>query len=328
MIIAIIGATGLVGRTMLEILHEFGYLDTCKIILYASSKSSGKAIVIGKQSFYVNELTKQNINPQIDFALFSAGSNISKLWAKEFTKNGTIVIDNSNTFRRHKNVPLVVPEINFDSIKPNHKIIANPNCSTIGLCVAIAKLNQVNPIKRLIVSTYQAVSGAGNNAILDLQNNSAKKFPYLITNNLIPHIDTFLKNGYTKEEDKLMFEISKIFRIKIPVSATAVRVPIINCHSESVNIQLNKPISTYSLKKIFATTAGVTLLDDTTHNLYPMPMQANQTNQVFVGRIRKDSTQANSYNFFLSFDNLRKGAALNAVQIMHEYINKFLTLKD
>ena len=323
MIIAIIGATGIVGRTMLKVLNEFGYLTNNEILLYASSKSAGKTISIGTQSFCVQELTKQTINPNISFALFSAGSSVSKVWAKEFTKNGTVVIDNSNAFRRYNNVPLVIPEINFNSVSLNHKIIANPNCSTIGLCVAIAKLHTINPIKRIVVSTYQAVSGAGNNALLDLQNNSAKKLMYPITNNLIPHIDTFIKNGYTKEEDKLMFETSKILCTKINLCATAVRVPISNCHSESVNVELSKPISLINLKNIFTKTCGVTLLDNKQNNLYPMPLQANNTNQVFVGRIRKDPTCKNTFNLFLCFDNLRKGAALNAVQIMHAYIEKF-----
>lgn len=323
MIIAIVGATGLVGRTMLKILQEYGYLNNNQIILYASAKSAGTTINIGEHRFCIQELTKKNINPNISFALFSAGSQISKQWAKEFTKNGTVVIDNSNAFRRFKSIPLIVPEINMDTVNLKNKIIANPNCSTIGLCVAIESLIKASPIKRIIVSTYQAVSGAGNNALLDLQNNSAKKFIYPIANNLLPHIDNFLPSGYTKEEDKLMFEISKIFRIKIPISATAVRVPITNCHSESVNIEFAKPITITQVKNVLSTSCGVTLLDDQKNNLYPMPLVADNTNQVFVGRIRKDPTHKNTYNLFLSFDNLRKGAALNAVQIMKAYIEKF-----
>ena len=325
MIIAIIGATGLVGRTMLNILNEEGFLDNNQIILYASKKSANQTISINNHCFVVKELCSNNIEPNISFALFSAGSSVSKQWAKQFTKNGTIVIDNSNAFRRNKNVPLVIPEINFNSVNLNNKIIANPNCSTIGLCMAIYSMNKYIPIKRLVVSTYQAVSGAGQLGINDLQNNSAKKFTYPISNNLIPHIDKFLPNGYTLEEDKLMFEISKIFRIKIPISATCVRVPIQNCHSESVNLQFAKHMTITKLKQVLASTNGVTILDDTKNNLYPMPMQANNTNQVFVGRIRKDTSAPNTFNIFLSFDNLRKGAAVNAVQIMKSYIKKFYT---
>ena len=323
MIIAIVGATGLVGRTILNILYQKGYTQNNEILLYASTKSAGTNITINNQTFYVQELTHKTINPHISFAFFSAGGTVSKTWAKEFTKNGTIVIDNSNAYRRCKNVPLVVPEINFNSIGLNHKILANPNCSTIGLCVALAKLHSINPIKRLIVSTYQAVSGGGQKGITDLQTGTCNKFTYPIKNNLIPHIDKFLNNGYTLEEDKLRFETSKIFNSKINLCATAVRVPVLNCHAESVNIEFTNKIYLTKLKQILLSTSGVTLLDDTINNLYPMPQIANNTDNVFVGRVRKDYTTPNSYNMFLCFDNLRKGAALNAVQIMQKYIECF-----
>lgn len=321
--IAIVGATGLVGRTMLNILGEFGYIQNCQIVLYASKNSANKHIFCNEKSFCIRELSEQNIDKDIDFALFSAGGEIAKTWAKKFTKNGTIVIDNSNAFRRYKSVPLVVPEINFKFVQKNTKIIANPNCTTIGLCLTIAKLNEQNPIKRVVVNTYQAVSGAGQKGLIDLECGTANKFIYPIKNNLLPHIDVFLKNGNTKEEDKIVFETSKILGQKIAISATAVRVPIKNCHSESINIEFEKTISPKTARKILVGQQGVAVLDDCINNLYPMPLQADNTNAVFVGRIRKDYSKKSSLNMFICFDNLRKGAALNAVQIMTKYIEKF-----
>lgn len=321
--IAIIGASGLVGRTVLKILDEQGYLKNNKIVLYASDKHANCQFNYKNYNFILKKLCQENIDSDISFAFFCAGSVVSKLWAKKFAQNGTIVIDNSSAFRRFRNIPLVIPEINMDSVNLSHKIIANPNCSTIGLCLVLHYLEQLAPIKRVIVSTYQAVSGAGQKGIDDLLNNKNDKFVYPIENNLLPHIDVFLNNGYTKEEDKIMFETSKILNKKIAISATAVRVPIKNCHSESINIEFEKPLSINKIRENLANKPGLVLLDDTKHNLYPMPLQSNENDSVFVGRIRKDYSQKNSINLFICFDNLRKGAGLNAVQIMNKYIEKF-----
>lgn len=321
--IAIIGATGLVGRTVLSLLDEQGYLKNNEIMLYASEKHSNCKFSYKDYTFVIRKLCQENIDKNISFAFFCAGSAISKLWANIFTQNGTIVIDNSSAYRRFKNIPLVIPEINADSINLSHKIIANPNCSTIGMCLVLYYLQQLANIKRVVVSTYQAVSGAGQKGINDLMNNTNYKFTYPIKNNLLPHIDIFLKNGYSKEEDKMIFETSKILGKKLALTATAVRVPIKNCHSESINIEFEKSISINKIQQHLSNKPGIVLLDDTQNFLYPMPVQADGKNGVFVGRIRKDYSQKNSINLFICFDNLRKGAGLNAVQIMKKYIEKF-----
>lgn len=321
--IAIIGATGLVGRTVLEILDEQGYLINNDIILYASNKHANCKFSYKNYTFVINKLCDETIDKNISFAFFCASTATSKLWAKKFAQNQTIVIDNSNAFRRFKNIPLVIPEINMDCVGLSHKIISNPNCSTIGLCLVLSALKKLCPIQRVVVSTYQAVSGAGQKGIDDLLNNKSNKFVYPIYNNLLPHIDIFLKNGYTKEENKIIFESSKILGEKLAITATAVRVPIKNCHSESINIQFKKPISVKKIRENLASKPGIVLLDDSPNNLYPMPIQANGKDGVFVGRIRKDFSQKNSINLFICFDNLRKGAGLNAVQIMARYIEKF-----
>jgi len=318
--IAIIGATGLVGRTMLNILHEHGFTKNNEIILYASNKSSGSLISIENQTFIVRELSKQNIDKDISFALFSAGSNVSLCFAKEFAKNGSYVIDNSSAFRRKKNIPLIVPEINMDSLCIKNKIIANPNCSTILLSLPLHALHQKYSVKRVIVSTYQAVSGAGKTAIDDLENNTTNKLSYPIQNNLIPQIDKFCDDNYTCEEYKLRFEICKIFSNKnIKVTATAVRVPVKNCHAESINIEFKKKPNINKIKEILSNTPGVKFLDDR----LPMPIVASEKDDIYVGRIRLDKTHKNCINMFLCGDNIRKGAALNAVQIMEEIIQKF-----
>ena len=328
MVIAIIGATGLVGRTILKILHERRLTDNAEIVLYASNKHAGDTICEGNNEYQIIELKDQTIRKDIDFALFSAGAQISKLWAKKFTQHGTIVIDNSSAFRRFKNIPLVVPEINFDDITPKTKIIANPNCSTIMLALPLHAINKYNKLKRVIVSTYQAVSGAGNNAISDLLNNTNNCFNQPITDNLLPHIDKFLDNGYTFEEDKLIFELKKILHIPdLKVTATAVRVPITNAHSESVNIELLKNITIKKLKQLLNSQSGVSIYDNIENLDYPTPRLARDKDNIFVGRIRKDYSSKNCYNFFLSADNLRKGAALNAVQILERLIEKNSSVK-
>lgn len=319
--IAIVGATGLVGETILKILDEKGYTKNNEILLYTSSKSSGLLITINQKTYITRELTIENIDKTISFAIFSAGSSVSTKWAKEFVKNGAFVIDNSSAFRRYKNIPLVIPEINASLVTPSTKIIANPNCSTILLALPIYYLLKSFKIKRIVVSTYQAVSGAGRTALKDLSNNTNNKLSYKIQNNLIPQIDKFLKNGSTFEEDKISFEVKKILNDNnIKISATAVRVPIQNCHSESVNIEFENKVTINQIKNILSKIEGVKYLEN---NQLPMPLTSKNQDEIFIGRVRKDSSQKNSFNMFLCFDNLRKGAALNAIQIMDFIIENY-----
>ena len=312
--IAIIGATGLVGREIIKILQEKDLIEGNKIILYASQKSAGKIMIIGKQKYNVVPLSKENV-VSCDFALFSAGSSVAKQYAPLFSKKGAFVIDNSSAFRRYKNIPLVVPEINANKINAKTKIIASPNCSTIGLVLAIAPLLAKKQIERIVVSTYQAVSGAGQKAINDYLSNSTTKLEAPIAGNLIPKIDRFLYGGNTFEEDKLIFETNKILSTNIKISATCVRVPIINCHSESINITFKTQTSAIMAQNLLKNGQKIEICE------LPMPILAHQTDNVLVGRIRKDKSSLNTLNMFICFNNLRKGAALNVVEIM-EYIIK------
>lgn len=312
--ITVVGATGLVGRKILEILEEKNLVSGNVLALYASEKSAGKIVVVGGQKFKVLKLTKENITP-CDFALFSAGSTISKQFAPLFAKQGAFVIDNSSAFRRYKNVPLVVPEINPQTINQGTKIIASPNCSTIGLVLALWPLVAKKEIERIVVSTYQAVSGAGQKAINDFLNNTTTKLEQPIKSNLIPKIDKLLSNGETFEENKMVYEVQKILNKKINISSTCVRVPILNCHSESVNITFKTQIGAKMAQILLKNGQKLAICD------LPMPNLTNNTNSVFVGRIRKDNSLKNTLNMFLCFDNLRIGAALNVVEIM-EYIIK------
>jgi len=315
--IAVIGATGLVGRKMLELLCKKGFDLFGKIECFASEKSDGKKIKIGGKTFKIKALVEQNLGENYDFALFSAGSEIAKKWAQIFVDKGAYVIDNSSAFRRTGNA-LVVPEINFKSI--NSKIIANPNCSTIGASLPIFALSKLGKIKRIIISTYQSVSGAGNKGVNDLKNKINIKFNYQINNNLIPQIDVFLDNGYTFEEDKMNYELNKILNNEIKISTTCVRVPILNCHSESINIEFETKPDIKRVLKALKNQQGITVLDDISKNVYPMPIVANGKSGVFVGRIRQDISNENAINIFVCFDNLLKGASLNAIQIMEKLI--------
>ena len=318
--IAIVGATGLVGRKMIDCLKKYKYCNE-NIELFSSNKSSGSIIKIGKNNIVVKELKHDNLSKKYDYVLFSAGASVSRLWAKEFVKRGAVVIDNSSAFRRGKR-PLVVPEINANTITPNTKIIANPNCSTIGVSLPLFALNREYKIISILVSTYQAVSGAGKTAIDDLKHGTTNKLYYKIKNNLIPQIDIALKDGYTFEENKMEYELKKILGSKsIKIASTCVRVPIINCHSECVNVKLNKRPNIKKIKELLGSFDGIKVVDDLPYNKYPMPMLANGKSDVFVGRIRVDHSNKNSINFFVCFDNLLKGAALNAVQIM-DYLVK------
>lgn len=324
---AIVGATGLVGSTFLKVLEEKN-LPIDSYTLFASSKSAGKEITFMNQKYIVQELNEDSFkNNNFDYALFSAGGNISKKYAKLAAKSGCIVIDNSSTFRMDNDVPLVIPEVNPEKIEENNGIIANPNCSTIQAVVLLKPLHDKYKIKRVVYSTYQAVSGAGKNGIDDLINTSkgikAKKFPYPIYNNILPHIDDFINNGYTKEEMKMINETQKILNDdKIKITATTARVPVKNCHSESINIEFEKDFDIEELKQLLSKSKGVVVLDDTNRNIYPLNTFADGKDDVFVGRIRRDFSVKSGINIWCSADNIRKGAATNAVQILEILVKK------
>lgn len=330
--IAVVGATGMVGTKFLEVLTE-KKLPVDNYYLFASSKSAGKVIDFMGRPHTIIELKEENIkDKKIDIALFSAGGSTSEKFAPVFVKYGATVIDNSSQWRMHDDVPLVVPEVNPEDIAWNHGIIANPNCSTIQAMVALKPLYNKYSIKRIIYSTYQAVSGAGvagYNDLLDglkaFVNNedyAPKKFPYQIANNCIPHIDVFLENGYTKEEDKMIKETKKILHDdKIKVTATTVRVPVLNSHSESINVEFEKPCTKEGIVEALKTAQGVIVVDDVAKNGYPMAITATGIDETLVGRIRIDDTVDSGCNLWVVADNIRKGAASNAVQIA-EYIIK------
>ncbi len=322
---AIVGATGLVGSTFLKVLEEKN-LAIDEYYLFASKSSKGKKIKFMDKEYVVEELTPEIPSQGFTYALFSAGSDISKEYAKEFTKYGTIVIDNSSAFRMDENVPLVVPEINLDSIKDS-KLIANPNCSTIQAMLPLSVLEKNYGIKRIVYSTYQAVSGAGKKGIDDLMHTSygfkEEKFPHKIYNNCIPHIDSFLENGYTKEEMKMINETRKILNNKdLDITATCVRVPVMNCHSESINIELKNDFELDKLLQQFSAMENLVVLDDTKFNIYPLNGFADNKDEVFIGRIRRDYSVPYGLNIWVVADNIRKGAASNAVQILERLINR------
>ncbi|MBI1287287.1 MAG: aspartate-semialdehyde dehydrogenase [Flavobacteriales bacterium] len=325
--IAVVGATGLVGREMLTVLEE-RKVNVTELIPVASENSVGKTVSFkGKDVKVVGMLQAISLRP--DFALFSAGGSTSLKWAPKFAEVGTVVIDNSSAWRMEPNIPLVVPEVNMEATESGSKIIANPNCSTIQLVVALAPLHKAFGLKRLVISTYQSVTGTGKAAMQQLEEeedgqlatNPAYKYP--IHRNCIPHCDVFLENGYTKEEMKLVNESRKILGIPdLKVTATAVRVPVVGGHSESVNVTLEKPTTVEQIKDILSTSEGIILQDDPTNNSYPMPLSAHQKDDVFVGRIRKDESEENAFNLWIVADNLRKGAATNAVQILEKLTEK------
>jgi len=294
--------------------------------LFASSKSAGKVIDFMGKPHTVIELKEENVlDKKIDIALFSAGGETSKQFAPVFAKHGALVIDNSSQWRRDENVPLVVPECNAEDILWHKNIIANPNCSTIQAVVALKPLHEAFKIKRVVYSTYQAVSGAGVKGFNDLKGGicgeAPQKFPFPIFGNCIPHIDVFLPNGYTKEEDKMIFETKKILGDQsIKVTATCVRVPVYYGHSESINIEFEKPCTVEGVKEVLSKVDGIVLQDDGENLLYPMPLTAENHDEVFIGRIRKDETVESGVNLWVVADNIRKGAATNAVQIAEKAI--------
>ncbi len=311
--IAIVGATGLVGKKILQVLTE----RKIEANLHLFALENGQKMNFGEKTYEILDLGATNLKKlHLDYAFFAVEAEISKEYAPKFAENGTIVIDNSNAFRREEDVPLVVPQVNKKALDFSKKIVANPNCSTIQLVTALKPLADKFGLKRVIVSTYQAVSGAGQNGILDLLNGTQNKFDYPIQNNAIPQIDVFLPNGYTKEEDKLIFESRKILNLpRLHITATAVRVPILNCHSESVNVELEKCATLEEVFDALKEAENVVLQDDPKNKTYPMPIFANEKDEVFVGRIRKDESRKNCFNFWIVADNLRRGAASNAVDI-------------
>lgn len=322
--IAVVGATGMVGRKFLEVLEE-RKLPADNYYLFASARSAGKTVKFMGKEFTVIELCEDNVkDKKIDVALFSAGGQTSLDFAPVFVKYGALVIDNSSAWRRDPSVPLVVPEVNPEEIMNNHGIIANPNCSTIQAMVALKPLHDKFKIKRIVYSTYQAVSGAGVAGFNDLKNGECeppKKFPYPISGNVIPHIDVFLDNGYTKEEDKMIFETKKILKDdSLKITATTVRVPVYYGHSESVNIEFWNPCPIDEVKKVLSNFEGLVVVDDPANNGYPTPKTFENRDEVFVGRIRTDFSVENGINIWVVADNIRKGAATNAVQIAEKYI--------
>lgn len=316
--VAVVGVTGMVGEVMLNVLAEHKF-PISNLIPVASEKSVGKKINFGGNQYDVVNL-KTAVEMQPDIALFSAGGETSLEWAPKFAEVGTVVIDNSSAWRMDENIKLVVPEINGNQITKTDKIIANPNCSTIQLVMVLAPLHKKYGIKRVVVSTYQSISGTGKKAIDQMLaersgKNEEMVYPYPIDQNCLPHCDVFLENGYTKEEMKLTNETKKILDAKINVSATAVRVPVQGGHSEAVNIEFENDFDLSDVRKVLQDTLGVTLQDSPDTNTYPMPLYAAGKDDVFVGRIRRDESQEKTLNLWIVADNLRKGAATNTVQI-------------
>lgn len=326
--VAVVGATGMVGQVMLEVLEEFKFpID--EFIPAASARSVGKKVTFNKKEYSIVSL-EDAVAAKPDIAIFSAGGTVSLEWAPKFAEKGTTVIDNSSAWRMDPDKPLIVPEINADQLKKTDKIIANPNCSTIQMVMVLAPLHREYKIKRLVISTYQSVTGTGIKAVQQFEGEKAGKqltrdemaYHYPIYNNVIPHCDVFVENDYTKEEMKLVNETKKILHDpSLRITATAVRVPVQGGHSESVNIEFEKPFQTDDVKRILAQTSGVELVDDVKNHQYPMPVFAKNKNEVFVGRIRRDDSAENALNLWIVSDNLRKGAATNAVQIA-EYLLK------
>ena len=318
--IAIVGSSGLVGRTVLKVLEEKDFSNVT-YTLFSSKNSAGKKINFLGEDYIFCELKEDSFDYKFDYAIFCAGGEVSKKFAPIASKSGCIVIDNSSVFRMDPEVPLVVPEVNPNEIFRNKGIIANPNCSTIQAVVPLKPLDDKYNITRIVYSTYQAVSGAGRFGIEDLENkahgDNLKKFPYPIYNNCLPHIDVFTEDGYTKEEHKMINETRKILnKPNLAITATAVRVPVINCHSESINVQFEKDFDLYDVQILLQNFPGIIVADNLEKNLYPLASKVNGNDEIFVGRIRKDFSVPSGLNLWVVGDNLRKGAATNAIQIL------------
>jgi len=322
--LAIVGVTGMVGQEILKVLEERN-LSFTELIPVASEKSCGQSIKFKGRSFEIISLATLLENPP-ELALFSAGGEIAKVWAPKLAAKGCKVIDNSSYWRMHKNHKLIVPEINANELIKEDMIIANPNCSTIQLVMALAPLHKKYSVKRAVVSTYQSISGTGIKAVEQLENEELSLegemvYPHPIYKNALPHCDVFLENDYTKEEMKITNETKKILDNSIAISATAVRVPVDGGHSESVNVTFENDFEIEELKTTLASMEGVVVLDDPEKNEYPMPINAQGKDDVFVGRIRRDFTQEKTLNMWVVADNLRKGAATNTVQIAEYLLN-------
>ncbi|MBQ3145777.1 MAG: aspartate-semialdehyde dehydrogenase [Clostridia bacterium] len=328
--LALVGATGLVGVTARKVLEEKN-LPISEYVFFSSNKSAGTKINFLGKEYIVRELKEDSFDEGFDFAIFSAGGETSKKYSPIATSKGCIVVDNSSAFRMDENVPLVVPEVNPDDIKWNKGIIANPNCSTIQAVVALKPLDDKYKIKRIVYSTYQAVSGAGKSGVDDLENGlkgiAPKKFPYPIVNNCLPHIDVFEENGYTKEEIKMINETRKILgKQDLKITATTVRVPVINSHSESINVEFENDFDLEELKELLKNSPGIVLQDDPKNNIYPLATTASGSDEVYVGRIRRDESVDFGINMWVVSDNIRKGAASNAVQIVEKLIENKLNV--
>ncbi|MEG2897166.1 MAG: aspartate-semialdehyde dehydrogenase [Eubacterium sp.] len=326
--VAVVGATGMVGQKMLQLLEELKFPIN---ILYpmASARSKGKTITFNGKNYIVEELCDEAFDKDIDIALFSAGGSTSERCAPIAAKKGVIVIDNSSAWRMDPTVPLVVPEVNPEDLKNHKNIIANPNCSTIQAMVALKPIYDTYGIDRIVYSTYQAVSGSGVKGYKDLEEGSKggnnNFYPHQIAFNCLPHIDDFLDNGYTKEEMKMVNETRKIFHDDaIRITATTVRVPVYYSHSESINVETKKPFEIDAVKKLYETAPGCVLKDDPQNNVYPLALEATGTNDVYVGRIRRDFSLDNGLNLWCVADNIRKGAAANAVQIAFSLVDQGL----
>ena len=353
--LAIVGCTGLVGRTVLKVLEERN-LPISEYVLFASHKSAGKVIHFMNQDYTIKELNEHSFDEGFDFAIFSAGGDTSKKYSPIATSKGCIVVDNSSAFRMDENVPLVVPEVNPKEIQNNCGIIANPNCSTIQAVVTLKPLDDKYKIKRIVYSTYQAVSGAGRNGVIDLENGIKNhvtnkcylesiysdfvdnnyedvnvnkgsyeftKFPHPIFSNCLPHIDSFLENGYTKEEEKMINETRKILkRPDLKITATTVRVPVFNSHGESINVEFEKDFDLKDLVDTLKNSPNLIVEDDIENNIYPLASNVSGKDEVFVGRIRRDFSVKSGVNLWVVADNIRKGAATNAVQIVEELLKK------
>lgn len=315
---------GLVGRTVLRVLEEKNFKNV-SYVLFSSSKSANTKISFLNKKYVVQELQEDSFDKHFDYAIFCAGGTVSEKYAPIAVNKGCVVIDNSSVFRMDNDVPLVVPEVNPEDIRKNNRIISNPNCSTIQAVLPLKAIDDKYGIKRIVYSTYQAVSGAGRSGLEDLENKSdgkdLKKFPYSIYNNCIPHIDVFMEDGYTKEEHKMIDETRKILhKPNLPITATTVRVPVSNCHGESINIELEKDFDIYDVRILLENYPGIIVADNPEKNYYPLASVANGHDEVFVGRIRRDYSVENGLNLWVVADNLRKGAASNAVQILEKLI--------
>ncbi len=322
--LAVVGATGLVGRKIIEVLEEYN-LPISTIEFFASRRSAGTEFFFNGKQCLVKELKESSFDEGFDFAIFSAGSEISKQYAPIAAEKGCVVVDNSSAFRMDPSVPLVVPEVNSEEIKNHKGIIANPNCSTIQAVIPLKALDDKYTIKRIVYSTYQAVSGAGHEGVTDLERGikgeDPVKFPHPIFNNCLPHIDSFTETGYTKEEEKMINETRKILnKPDLKITATTVRVPVINSHSESINVEFENQFDLDELKEVLKNTEGIIVEDDPANNLYPLALNATGHDESFVGRIRRDFSVDSGINFWCVADNIRKGAASNAIQIVQKLI--------